>query len=195
MLLHLGQLLHLGLQHTSQSSWLLLTKYIWALVSVWFIISSKPCGWYTALILWSVPHNLNSSSLTLLTNSWPWSDITIFASLYLVIRLYRKSATPRGPIYIYLSEQVKFKPRLTCFGFVKTVSKFWYLWPAIRKENYGTELPLERLFCAPIQKRACLITVLDRLTTNVVNIYIITCAKYPTLQLISDITYPQPISL
>ena len=46
------------------------------------------------------------------TNSWPWSDITIFASLYLVIRLYRKSATPRGPIYIYLSEQVKFKPRL-----------------------------------------------------------------------------------
>ena len=112
MLLHLGQLLHLGLQHTSQSSWLLLTKYIWALVSVWFIISSKPCGWYTALILWSVPHNLNSSSLTLLTNSWPWSDITIFASLYLVIRLYRKSATPRGPIYIYLSEQVKFKPRL-----------------------------------------------------------------------------------
>ena len=79
MLLHLGQLLHLGLQHTSQSSWLLLTKYIWALVSVWFIISSKPCGWYTALILWSVPHNLNSSSLTLLTNSWPWSDITIFA--------------------------------------------------------------------------------------------------------------------
>ena len=152
------------------------------------------------------------------TNSWPWSDITIFASLYLVIRLYRKFATPRGPIYIYLSEQVKFKPRLNLtqasikkvsissnfatfckkkkgFGFVKTFSKFWYLWQAIRKENYGTGLPLERLFCAPIQKRACLITVLDRLTTNVVNIYIITCAKYPTLQLISDITYPQPISL
>ena len=112
MLLHLGQLLHLGLQHTSQSSWLLLTKYIWALVSVWFIISSKPCGWYTALILWSVPHNLNSSSLTLLTNSWPWSDITIFATPYLVIRLYRKSATSRGPINICLLEQVKFKPSL-----------------------------------------------------------------------------------
>ena len=41
-----------------------------------------------------------------------------------------------------------------------------------------TELPLEGLFCAPIQKRACLITVLHRLTTNVVNICIITDAKY-----------------
>ena len=34
-------------------------------------------------------------------------------------------------------------------------------------ENYVTELPLEGLFCGPIQKRACLITVLDRLKTSV----------------------------
>ena len=41
---------------------------------------------------------------------WPWSDITIFATPYLVIRLHRKSATPRGPLNICLLEQVKFKP-------------------------------------------------------------------------------------
>ena len=97
----------MDLRCTSQS----LTNFTMALVSVWFIRSSRPLdwGWYAKLILWSVPHNLNSSSLTLLTNSRPWSNITISATLYLVIRSYRKSATPRGPIYICLLKQVEFK--------------------------------------------------------------------------------------
>ena len=104
----------MDLRCTSQSSWLSLTNFTMALVSVWFIRSSRPLvwGWYAELILWSVPHNLNSSSLTLLTNSRPWSDITISATPYLVIRSYRKSATPRGPINICLFKQVEFKPSL-----------------------------------------------------------------------------------
>ena len=104
----------MDLRCTSQSSWLSLTNFTIALVSIWFIRSSRPLdwGWYTKLILWSVPHNLDSSLLTLLTNSRPWSDITISATLYLVIRSYRKSATPRGPINIGLLEQVEFKPSL-----------------------------------------------------------------------------------
>ena len=69
-------------------------------------------GWYAELILWSVPHNLNSSSLTPLTNSRPWSDITISATPYLVIMSYRKCATPRGRINICLFKQLEFKPSL-----------------------------------------------------------------------------------
>ena len=104
----------MDLRCTSQSSWLSLTNFTMALVSVWFIRSSRPLdwGWYAELILWSVPHNLNSSSLTLLTNSWPWLDITISTTPYLVIRSYRKFTTPRGPINICLFKQVEFKPSL-----------------------------------------------------------------------------------
>ena len=81
-----------------KSFWLSLKNFIRALDSV--VLSSRPLdhGWYVEVILWSVPRNLRSPSLSLLTNSRPWSDITISATPYLVIRSYRKSATPRGMI-------------------------------------------------------------------------------------------------
>ena len=81
---------------TSQSFWLSFMNFIRALVNLWFVLSSRAldCGWYAELILWSVSHNWNSSSLTLLTTSRPWSDIAISA------------------INICLLERVNFKPSL-----------------------------------------------------------------------------------
>ena len=78
----------MDLMCTSQSSWLSFTNFTRALVSVRFNISSRLSdrGWYAELILWSEPHNLSSFPSTLLTNSRPWSDITISATPHLVIR-------------------------------------------------------------------------------------------------------------
>ena len=65
------------------------------------------------------------------------------------------------------------------FGIVKIVANFWYLSQALRKKIHSTELPWDGLFRAPIQKRACLITVFERFAMNAINNYKITRDKYP----------------
>ena len=179
-------------------------NFIRALVNLWFVLSSRAldCGWYAELILWSVSHNWNSSSLTLLTTSRPWSDIAISAiNICLLERVNFKpslnltQASTKKKISIFSNfATVCKKKKKNSLGFVKIVANFLYLSQAIVKKIHSTELPLDGFFRAPIQKQTCWITVLDRLTMNTVNNYKNKWSLHiSTPQSLSDITCLQPI--
>ena len=162
---------------TSQSFCLSFMNFIRALVNLWFVPSSRAldCGWYAELILWSVSHNWNSSSLTLLR-----SDIAISAiNICLLERVNFKpslnltqASIKKKKLSIFSNfATVCKKKKKNSLGFVKIVANFLYLSQAIVKKIHSTELPLDGFFRAPIQKQTCWITVLDRLTMNTVNNY------------------------
>ena len=194
----------MDLIYTSQSFWLSFMNFIRALVNLWFVLSSRAldCGWYAELILWPVSHNWNSSSLTLLTTSRPWSDIAISAiNICLLERVNFKpslnltQASIKKKISIFSNfATVCKKKKKNSLGFVKIVANFLYLSQAIVKKIHSTELPLDGFFRAPIQKQTCWITVLDRLTMNTVNNYKNKWSLHiSTPQSLSDITCLQPI--
>ena len=190
---------------TSQSFWLSFMNFIRALVNLWFVLSSRAldCGWYAELILWSVSHNWNSSSLTLLTTSRPWSDIAISAiNICLLERVNFKpslnltqASIKKKKLSIFSNfATVCKKKKKNSLGFVKIVANFLYLSQATVKKIHSTELPLDGFFRAPIQKQTCWITVLDRLTMNTVNNYKNKWSLHiSTPQSLSDITCLQPI--
>ena len=74
--------------YSSQLSCSLFTNFIRQRCRVWLYRSTKPlvCGWYAVDTLCSILRYSSKCWLILLTNSLPWSDITIFVHPYLQIR-------------------------------------------------------------------------------------------------------------